>query len=318
MTAGNLSCRRARAALRARPKMVLFTSVRPLERAENLRAVYDAYDGPKQFVQRDHSTPIEGMHSGKYRLMVTDGLIEDSPGKYLWIGHGMGAGKKIGLQHPTAKFKGSSLVTYAIASSEEMIPIVAGFCGISEEQVIPLGMPRTDAYFNTKKTEAPYKRHLYAPTFRAGRWDPDLNLVWRLLPEGHRFIFKPHMVTGNRWESYWPNVEIASAHVPSTQYLVDADTVITDYSSIMFDAMVLRKPVILFAKDKDKYLRERGMYYKYPQMYSRMFCADEGQLIASILNAEWTARDEELRSFYAGACDGHSTERTLELIRSCL
>ena len=298
--------------------MVLFTSVRPLERAENIKTVYDAYDGPKEFVQRSNSKPVEGMRSGRYRLVVTDGLINESPGKYIWIGHGMGAGKTIGLQHPTAPFKGSSLVTYAIASSEEMVPIVAKFCGISEEKVIPLGMPRTDAYFGVKATSSDEKRHLYAPTFRAGRWDPDLNLIWRMLPGGHRFIFKPHMVTGDRWTSFWPNIEIASAHVPSTQYLIDADTVVTDYSSIMFDAMVLRKPVILFAKDKDRYLQERGMYYKYPQMYSRMFCAEEGQLVANMINAEWTESDEKLRSFYAGACDGHSTERTLELIRSCL
>lgn len=298
--------------------MVLFTSVRPLERAENIKTVYDAYDGPKEFVQRSNSKPVEGMRSGRYRIVVTDGLINESPGKYIWIGHGMGAGKTIGLQHPTAPFKGSSLVTYAIASSEEMVPIVAKFCGISEDKVIPLGMPRTDAYFGVKATSSDEKRHLYAPTFRAGRWDPDLNLIWRMLPEGHRFIFKPHMVTGDRWTSFWPNIEIASAHVPSTQYLIDADTVVTDYSSIMFDAMVLRKPVILFAKDKDRYLQERGMYYKYPQMYSRMFCAEEGQLVANMINAEWTESDEKLRSFYAGACDGHSTERTLELIRSCL
>lgn len=298
--------------------MVLFTSVRPLERAENIKTVYDAYDGPKEFIQRSNSKPVEGMRSGRYRLVVTDGLINESPGKYIWIGHGMGAGKTIGLQHPTAPFKGSSLVTYAIASSEEMVPIVAGFCGISEDKVIPLGMPRTDAYFGVKATPSKKKRHLYAPTFRAGRWVPDLNLIWRMLPEGHRFIFKPHMVTGDRWTSFWPNIEIASAHVPSTQYLIDADTVVTDYSSIMFDAMVLRKPVILFAKDKDRYLQERGMYYKYPQMYSRMFCAEEGQLVANMINAEWTESDEKLRSFYAGACDGHSTERTLELIRSCL
>ena len=298
--------------------MVLFTSVRPLERAENLRAVYDAYDGPKHFVQRSHDKPVEGMHSGKYRLVVTDGLIDESPGKYIWIGHGMGAGKKIGLQHPTVPFKSSGLVTYAIASSVEMIPVVAGFCGIPEEKVIPLGMPRTDAYFGAKKTESPDKRHLYAPTFRAGRWDPDLNMVWRMLPEGHRFIFKPHMVTGDRFRTVWSNIEVASAWEPSTQYLIDAETVITDYSSIMFDAMVLRKPVILFAKDKDEYLRTRGMYYKYPQMYSRLFCTDEGQMVANMINAQWTDRDEELRSFYAGACDGHSTERTLDLIRSCL
>lgn len=297
---------------------VLFTSVRPLERAENLRAVYDAYDGEKQFVQRSYDKPIAGMHAGWYSLMVTDGLIEDSPGKYIWVGHGMGAGKTIGLQHPTVPFRASELVTYAIASSVEMIPTVAGFCGIPEDRVIPLGMPRTDAYFKARKTESQDKRHLYVPTFRGGQWAPDLNIISQQLPERHRFIFKPHMVTGDRIQSVWANIEVASSMEPSTQYLVDADTVITDYSSIMFDAMVLRKPYVLFAKDRDEYLRSRGMYYPYPDNYSPFYCEKEEDLVPMLEAAEWNETCEEFRQFYAGACDGHSTERTIDLIRSCL
>lgn len=298
--------------------MVLFTSVRPLERAENLRAVYDAYDGDKEFIQRKNGESIPGIRSGKYRLMVTDGLVEESPGAYLWIGHGMGAGKTVGLQHPTAPFKGSSLITYAIASSPEMIPVVAGFCGIPEKRVVPLGMPRTDAYIGVDPEEHEGRKHLYAPTFRAGFWMPDFNAVFRAMPEGHTLTVKLHMVTGDRFRSCWQHIDVAPSMVPSTPYLIDTDTVITDYSSIMFDAMVLRKPVILFAKDRMEYLRDRGMYYPYPEMYSSMFCYDEAELVRCMESAEWDDHAEELRRFYAGACDGHSTERTIELIRSIL
>ena len=298
--------------------MVLFTSVRPLKRAENLKSVYDAYDGPKEFVQRSYDKPIEGMHSGRYRLMVTDGLIEDSPGMYIWIGHGMGAGKTIGLQHPTIPFNASDLITYAIASSEEMIPIVAGFCGIPKDRVIPLGMPRTDTYFNASRMEASYKRHLYVPTFRGGQWEPNLNIISSHLPDGNRFIFKPHMVTGDRFQSFWQNIEVASAWEPSAQYLIDADTVITDYSSIMFDAMVLRKPYVLFAKDRNIYLQNRGMYFQYPEEYCPFYCEHEEDLIPMLQNAEWNDTCEGFRRFYAGACDGQSTERTIDLIRSCI
>lgn len=298
--------------------MVLFTSVRPLERAENLKAVYDAYDGPKEYMQRSYDKPVPGIRSGKYRLVVTDGLMEESPGKYIWIGHGMGAGKTVGLQHPTCPFKGSSMITYAIASSTDMVPVVAGFCGISEEQVIPLGMPRTDAYFGAEPEKHAGKRHLYAPTFRRGFWMPDFNLVHRFMPEDHELTVKLHMVTGDRFRSHWQHICAASPAVPSTPYLINTDTVITDYSSIMFDAMVLRKPVILFAKDKDEYLRERGMYYQYPDFYSDTCTADELELVENMKTARWNDRAEELRQFYAGACDGHSTERTIDLIRSIL
>lgn len=298
--------------------MVLFTSVRPLDRAENLKAVYDAYDGQKEYVQRYYNKPIPDISSGKYRLVVTDGLMEESPGKYIWIGHGMGAGKTIGLQHPTTPFKGSNLVTYAIASSPEMVPIVAGFCGISEEQVIPLGMPRTDAYLSMEYIPHEGRHHLYAPTFRSGSWMPDFNKIWRTMPEGHELTVKLHMVTGDRFRSHWQHIKAASSMIPSTPFLVNTDTVITDYSSIMFDAMVLRKPVILFARDKQDYLKGRGMYYPYPDKYSRYFCDDELALVEYMQTAEWDGHAEEFRQFYAGSCDGHSTERTIDLIRSVL
>ena len=297
---------------------VLFTSVRPLERAENLKAVYDAYDGDKQYVQRDYTHPIDGMHSGRYRLVVTDGLIDDTPGKYIWIGHGCGAGKTIGLQHPGVPFRASGIVTYAIASSVDMVEDVAGFLGIPESKVVPVGMPRTDAYFRMKQKKHAGTKHLYAPTFRSGSWLPDFNMLWRTLPEGHELTVKLHMVTGNKVESRWPNIKVASAHVPSTPYLVNTDTVITDYSSIMFDAMVLRKPVILFAKDKEAYLRQRGMYYEYPDAYSDYFAENERDLVELLTKAEWSDEAEAAREYFCGACDGHSTQRTIELIKECL
>ncbi len=299
--------------------MVLFTSVRPLERAENLKSVYDAYDGDKEFVQRSDGKPIPGMNSGKYRLVVTDGTIEESPGKYLWINHGMGAGKTVGLQHPTYPFHRSDLVTCAIASSEQMVPHIANVLGISESQVIPLGMPRTDAYFVKRKKKHDKKQYLYAPTFHGYRdWIPDFNLIDYSLTDDEEFIVKPHMVTkylpvGERY-----HVVERSSDIPSTDSLVDADVLVTDFSSIMFDAMVLRKPIVLFAKDRYRYLETRGMYCTYPAMYSDCFCDDETDLVQNLRQVQWTPHMEELRDYYAGACDGHSVERCIQLIKDML
>ena len=299
--------------------MVLFTSVRPLERAENLKSVYDAYDGDKEFIKRIDGIPIPGIHSGKYRLVVTDCTIEESPGKYLWINHGMGAGKKVGLQHPTYPFHRSDLVTNAIASSEQMVPHVANVLGISESQVIPLGMPRTDAYFKLKKKESDKKQYLYVPTFRGYKgWTPEFGTISAGLTDDEEFIVKPHMVTRHLLDKERNHVIERSSNLPSTESLVNADVVITDFSSIMFDAMVLRKPVVLFAKDRFKYMRLRGMYYQYPEMYSEYFCDNERDLIKLMRCARWSSRMENLRSFYAGACDGHSTERCVKLIKDML
>lgn len=297
--------------------MILFTSNRKLARAENIKAVYDAYEGEKRFVKMEYNRPIPDLHSGKYALQVTDELPGDTPGKCIFIGHGMGAGKTYGLDQPYPYFRRPDLLTYVIASSEEMVPVIARQCGISREQVIPLGMPRTDAYFYNRKYERPFKSHLYAPTFRPGHWWPDWNELRRHMPAGHKMLVKPHMVTG-RLDGGWENIETVSPALPTTPYLLGADTVITDYSSIMFDAMVLRTPTILFAKDKERYLRERGMYMPYPDKYSKYFTDNEQELAACLEYAKWDDSDEALREFYAGACDGHSVERTIELIRSVL
>lgn len=298
--------------------IVLFTSDRPLERAENLKAVYDAYDGEKEFFHTNPWGAQPDYSTGKYSLLVADELVNDAPEKCIFIGHGMGAGKSYGLDQPNAYFHSPHLITYASASSEDMIPIVAKQCGISESQVIPLGMPRTDAYFKVEP-HTPTKYHLYAPTFRAGAWHPDFEKIHRLMPEGHTLMVKPHMVTGTILErSEWDNIEVHSSMIPSTPHLLKMDSLVTDFSDIMFDAMVLRKPIILFAKDKDRYLAERGMYFPYPSGYSKYFCDSELKMTDRLECAEWDESFEQLRQFYVGACDGHSVERTIELIKSVL
>ena len=82
--------------------------------------------------------------------------------------------------------------------------------------------------------------------------------------------------------------------------------------------MVLRKPVILFAKDKDRYLRERGMYLPYPERYSMRYCETEEMMVKFAVNFEWNNIDEMHREFFVGACDGKSTARTIDLIKDCL
>lgn len=293
---------------------VLFVSLRPYERAENIKAVYDAYDGEKQFIQKPFEKDIPDI--GRFRVLVTDELMNESPGKYIFIGHGAGAGKTYGLDQPLPYFTRPDLITYAIASSEAMVPHVAKQLGLSESQVIPLGFPRMDLYIKAQKKHGGF--WLYAPTFRNWPLQVDWNDVHRHMPENRRLIVKPHMIQPDILKSVWQGIETADAMEPSAEYLLSMNALVTDYSSIMFDAMVMRKPYVLFAKDMDRYLKTRGMYYLYPEDYGPYFCDDEADLIPMLEAAKWNRECETARQFYVGACDGHSVERTVDLIRSCL
>lgn len=301
--------------------MVLFTSVKPLERAENLKTVYDAYDGDKKFAQMNpYRTVPDGIDPNEYDLQVTDELPSETVGKCLFISHGMGACKTYGLQQPHPYFNRPDLITYAIASSKDMVPIVAKYSGISEDQIVPTGLPRTDAYF-IKPQKSDKRNYLYAPTFRAWSnwWAPEWGGLDGQLNDNEEFIVKPHMITKrlmtNKKRAHITEID---SMIPSTEYLLRANVLVTDYSSIMFDAFVMRTPVVLFAKDRMKYLRERGLYHSYPEWYSDYLCETEDDLVRTIRQAEWTPHMEELREYHAGACDGRSTERCIDLIRSML
>ena len=48
----------------------LFTSRRPLQRAENIKAIYDAYDGKKAFSQMDPRLRIPDADMRNYDLLI--------------------------------------------------------------------------------------------------------------------------------------------------------------------------------------------------------------------------------------------------------
>ena len=110
------------------------------------------------------------------------------------------------------------------------------------------------------------------------------------------------------------HIVVADKMQPSVNFLYDADVVITDYSSIMFDSYLLDKPVVLFEKDKG-YLETRGMYMKYPDEYCSRYAQTEDELIRLMKSAKRLQKtDKACRDFVADACDGHSCERICKLI----
>ena len=307
---------------------VLFGSNRPLVRAENIYTLFNAYDGQKEFM---YLSEEPNMYFGtRYTVLVADDFPQKSPGKAIMIGHGICGGKCFGLDQPKGYHKAeyARFMDYAISTSVETIDIVAKQSGIPSDRVLPLGMPRTDQYFGKKKgdgrTYAAKKRtYLYVPTFRNPRLDPplpelDFGLIEGMLTDDELFIVKMHVLSRNIVLPYsqYKHVLVELNIRQSASLLIDSDVVITDYSSIMFDAQMLGKPVILFDRNMD-YLKTRGMYYRYPDEYSGRWCNNERELIEMARAAhDMTDIDKACIKRVAGACDGHSTERVINLIRS--
>lgn len=311
---------------------VLFNSSRPLGRCENLTAVWDAWDGPKKFAMGGFAdvSPFD------CDVVVTDEFVRRKRAgqTVVMLEHGLVGMKRYGLDQPHGVYapEACGLVDWFITPSEHGRKFNASAAGISVERCPALGFPRTDAYFGKKKGDghtflAKFPRaYLFAPTFRAS-WEPkapriDWHEVDAQLEDDEIMAVKRHMVTRDALAGGgFAHIVEVDPELSSTPYLTDCDVVITDYSSIVFDGYLLGKPSVLFAPDGDlaAYEAERGFYMRYPSDYGHVRCKGAGVLVMSARIAALEGMNGVERRCLertAGACDGHSTERVVDLIRS--
>ena len=304
---------------------VLFTSNRPLERAENLKAVFSAYDGDKEFIHVD-PTKMTVFKEG-YSIRVADEIPKWSPGKCIFIGHGIAGLKTYGVDQPNpyATQKNMDAIDYYLAPSKYTIGIIKQHLGVvNEDRILPLGMPRTDGLFSDESDIGFEGKtiYLYAPTYRTPQEIPYPKIDWAYinsrLNDDEILLVKPHMLTKMHVENY-DKVKLISPNIPSIPFVKACDVLITDYSSIMFDAYIAMKPVVLFftQKDLDMYSQNRGLYFTYPDEYSCILCKNENDLVDTVRYAKMTGfKEHDKRELFCSECDGHSTDRVVELIKS--
>ena len=311
---------------------VLFNSSRPLGRCENITAVWDAYNGRKQFSKGGFAD----VSSSACDVIVTDEFIQRkrSDQRVVMIGHGLCGGKLYGLDQHSRVYtpERCGLVDWYVSSSEYGRSFCASAAGIPMDRCLPLGFPRTDAYFVVGKGDgdtvlADYARaYLYAPTFRSHTEPKPPAIDWHAIDEqmcdDELLVVKRHMIVDNPIaDGEFDHIIEVGNDEPSTPYLIDCDVVVTDYSSILFDGYVLHKPSVLCIHDAFEYTSSRGMYMDYPHDYGSITCAGWEYMIERARTAASRGMGErELMCLErsAGACDGHSTERVIELIKSLL
>ncbi len=220
--------------------------------------------------------------------------------------------------------------TYLTMSAKACIPVHERALHIPADRIFATGISRTDVYFdkewNRKCRDHFYSLHpeaagkriaLWAPTFRGNASVPWLEgyaaicRVAKALEKEWFFVIKAH-----------PHVDaqekVSNSPIPTEELLPVADVMITDYSSVMFDYLLYRKPIVLFAPDLDEYEGSRGFYIDYRQIpFPVSETEEELQKAIGMCDGWMEMHMDEIETFgrtYVGACDGHSTERIMKLI----
>lgn len=145
---------------------------------------------------------------------------------------------------------------------------------LSDENLFKTGMPRNDLVIknDSKITEKIKKKYdikdkkiiLYAPTWRDNHDDlklMDLNKWKEELEDEYVFFIKAHGLSEQFSIQNNGFVIDVSDYEETSELLIAADLLITDYSSIFFDYALLSKPIFIYAPDYDKYVQERGAYF---------------------------------------------------------
>lgn len=118
-----------------------------------------------------------------------------------------------------------------------------------------------------------HTNYAYMPTWR-GTSSLDVNVeeyaeeigsilqtIDKKLDDSQRLYVNLHsMVASSITLDSYEHILPFPSEVGTYDFLVQMDALITDYSSVMIDYALTRRPVILFAYDMEEYLADRGMY----------------------------------------------------------
>lgn len=177
-------------------------------------------------------------------------------------------------------------------------------------QTVDTGYPRNDVFFRepTPKDllgtdlpainrlrslkQAGERLILYAPTFRDSKGDAitdgaiDLaRLNQFALKNQLRFVIKSHSNDSDIYSgASYPGLVSYNSSADVYPALPLFDMLVTDYSSIFFDFLLLERPIVFFPYDYDKYIsRDRPLIFDYREITPGPVCLDQDHCEVAIV-----------------------------------
>lgn len=262
----------------------------------------------------------------------------------LW--HAPGAFKRFGYE--TLKDEESKKLLENIGSKISLLSVTSSNIQefyseafqVSKDKIRAFGFPKLDYYTLDKLTDMCVKDDfvkrfpkakgkkvvLYAPTFRensdmndvfkyldVNRFNEvlgeDYVLAVRLHPKIDKFL-KDFESVNKVLES--DNVINLTGEAGEQDLLLACDVLVTDYSSIMIEAVFIDKPVVFFAYDLEDYTScERGFYFDY-NLVPGPIVKDTESLIKHIQDEDY--RRDKVESFLAFQFDNRDSNSSKRIV----
>ncbi len=279
------------------------------------------------------------------KVVITDGynlpvsLLKHKKGtKVIQMWHALGAVKKFGYQVVGNKEGVSSKVAqilkmhhnydYILSGSEAMNPYFSEAFHTPESKILAIGTPTVD-YLRKKdvqKEKAIYKRYpilkqkvnvLYSPTFRNDKRSGLAKLIKAFDFDHYNLVLTFHpKVKENLLDDRI--IRINSKEFSTYDVIKLVDYVITDYSALLMDALVVDKKLLFYVYDYDTYEKDNGLNLPLLKEYPHLTKKDAKELMKIIKTNSYDEKEyARLKEKYAPKVK-NSTDQIIHLIKECL
>ena len=317
-------------------KFLLFSDPNGHSRIKNIREFMHLYATSKVVIVDDY-----------FRLLNTVDKREGVKLFQLW--HACGAFKTFGFTRlgkkggPKQEDINHRMYDCAIVSSQEIAKHYAEGFGLSDECIVATGIPRTDIFMDEEYAknikEAFYEKRpqlkdkkiiLFAPTFRGNgqmsafypleAFNPDQ--LYESLGGEYAILIKLHPFCKERFtidEKYKDFIIDLSEEDELNDLLFVTDLLITDYSSVIFEASLLDIPMLFYAYDLYEYISSRDFYYDFEGFVPGKIVFSENELIKCIKAGDFDKEKVDgFKNKFFDSLDGKSSQRVADLILSKL
>lgn len=268
--------------------------------------------------------------------------------KVVQLWHGTGTIKKFGQDVNIGRLKelerlANNSITHLVINSERWNSYARIF-SVTNDKLQVLGMPRTDLFFSEDKKEQieelffmenpnliGKKIILYAPTFRDDRLGKqtlqlDIELWLEKMPEDTILGLRLHPFVAENFQYVGKGSEriVDFSHYANLNTLLFISSgLITDYSSIVFEYVLLDKPMYFYAYDLEEFSDNgRGFYEEYEEYVPGVVVRSTKELVDKMLEYEhnlerreyWKEKRKKFKEENYCYFDGNSTKRLVKLL----
>ena len=273
-----------------------------------------------EFVRRSAQKYIQTWHSSLRLKMIENDAVDTLPPNYV-----------------TMSKHDSRQISCLLAGSEKSRQIFERAFWY-KGKIANVGTPQCDILFDKRETytekvrqafgiQSGTKIALYAPTFRKDNKLDVYKLDFEALTESFEKCFggkwvilmrlHPHLSASAGYIEYSDKVISATKYDDVQELLCSADALISDYSAIMFDYALTKRPCFLYVPDLAEYTsNDRGLYFDIREL-PFLSSESEGELRKQIEGFSEKEYEKKVSAFLdeiGSFDDGKASSRVYDLI----